>query len=287
MKTMRVQKHVVPRPFLKWAGGKGQLLPELVMCVEAAAPFGRYHEPFVGGGALFFDLYRRGSLGRKRAFLSDSNPDLIETYCAVRDNVTAVIEFLKKHKTQHSKDHYYETRGTVPEDPVERAARVIYLNKTCYNGLFRVNSKGGFNVPFGRYENPMICDEENLRAVSVALRRAAIGQRPFETVRERARTGDLVYFDPPYDPVSATASFTGYDRMGFGEASQRLLAEVSKELSAIGVKVLLSNSYTPLVRTLYEGKEFAIGNVYAGRAVNSRGDRRGKVIEALIRNFNR
>jgi DNA adenine methylase len=270
------------RPFLKWAGGKGQLLWELLACVAAAGEFGRYHEPFVGGGALFFGLV--GSLSsRRKACLSDNNRNLIDCYLGLQKNVEGVIELLKAHKARHGEDYFYEVRSAAPATLEERAARVIYLNRTCFNGLYRENSRGGFNVPFGRYKNPTICDAENLRACAKALKRAVVEQRPFEAVLKRARAGDFVYFDPPYVPVSATSNFTSYDKGGFGEDSQRRLAEVFAELAQRGVKVLLSNSETPLVRELYRG--FEIETVYATRRVNSRADRRGKVPEVLVRNF--
>ncbi len=281
--TTTVAKRDVPRPFLKWAGGKGQLLPELVARVDAAGRFGRYHEPFVGGSALFFKLFRTNHLGARPALLSDNNGNLIETYRGVREDVDGLVRLLLEHKALHSEEHYYKVRAAVPNDSLERAARIIYLNRTCYNGLYRENRKGEFNVPFGRYKNPAICDEENLQAVAKALRKAGIETRPFGTVLDRVEPADFVYFDPPYHPLSKTASFTSYEKNGFGEDSQRLLAQVFRDLADKGVKVLLSNSMTPFVQELYRG--FRIEKVWATRAVNSRGDRRGKVCEALIRNF--
>lgn len=275
-------RYALPRPFLKWVGGKGQLLPELMKRVEMAGDFGRYHEPFLGGGALFFELYRAGRL-KKQAFLSDNNPRLIEAYEGVRDEVDAVIDRLKRYSKLHSEDHFYRVRAKTPKTLSDRAARIIYLNKTCYNGLYRENSRGEFNSPFGRYKNPVICDEENLRAASKALQKAKIDARHFQTVADVAERGDLVYFDPPYHPISETASFQGYHKGTFGEDSQRLLAEVYAKLAANGVQVLLSNSMTDFVQALY--KDFAIDTVHAARAVNSRADRRGKVREALVRNF--
>ena len=255
----------------------------MIRRVEAAEPFKRYHEPFIGGGALFFELARTKRLGRSRAFLSDNNSNLIEAYLGVKQDVHRVIELLLKHKARHSEDYYYCVRSHVPDGLFERAARIIYLNRTCYNGLFRENSKGEFNVPVGRYKNPAICDEDNLRAVAAIVRKATIDTRHFETALDHAEPGDFVYFDPPYHPVSRTASFTAYDKGGFAEDSQRLLANVFAELSVRGVKVLLSNSMTDFVNELY--KEFRIEVVYANRAVNSRADRRGKVSEALVCNF--
>lgn len=272
----------IPRPFLKWAGGKGQLLGELMARVDSAGQYGRYHEPFVGGGALFFEMVRTGPL-RGNATLSDSNPNLIDAYWGVKKDVEGVIRLLLNHKNRHSKEYYYVVRANVPEDRLERAVRIIYLNKTCYNGLYRENRKGVFNVPCGRYKNPTICDEQNLRAVAKALRRARIETKHFAKVLDRAQAGDLVYFDPPYQPVSKTASFTSYEKDGFGEVSQRQLADVFRQLDEMGVKLLLSNSMTPLVRELYA--PFNIEQVFANRSVNSKADGRGKVREALVSNF--
>lgn len=279
------RKLEVPRPFLKWVGGKGQLLGPLIAQVERAGDFGRYHEPFVGGGALFFELVRTSRLRRntKRAYLSDNNERLVAAYLGVKQDVGLVIQLLLRHRENHSEEYYYAVRDAVPEDLFERAARIIYLNKTCYNGLFRENSRGIFNVPFGRYKNPSICDEANLRAASEALQLADISVRSFEKVVGRAKAGDLVYFDPPYDPVSKTASFTAYDRGGFGRAEQQHLADVARTLDAKGVKFILSNSMTEFIRDLYRG--FTVDEVNATRLVNSRADRRGKVVEALVRNF--
>lgn len=272
----------LPRPFLKWAGGKGQLLPELMERVEAAGDFGRYHEPFVGGGALFFELKRLKRL-RKHAALSDNNQRLIEIYDGVKTDVEAVIRRLLSHEAVHGKEYYYQVRAKVPDTLEERAARLIYLNKTCFNGLFRENSKGLFNTPFGRYKNPLICDSDNLREAAKALRRAKLAPCPFEDIVNEAERDDLVYFDPPYHPVSKTASFTAYHKGGFGESGQRQLADVFRALNEKGVKVLLSNSDTKFTQDLYEG--FTIDRVYATRRVNSRADRRGKVSELLVRNF--
>jgi DNA adenine methylase len=284
--TYTRRKRVVPRPFLKWVGGKGQLLGPLIELVDRAGEFGRYHEPFVGGGALFFELVRTNRLRKnaKQAYLSDNNERLVNAYRCVQQDVDQVIAHLLRHRDLHSEKYYYAVRDAVPDDCYERAARIIYLNKTCYNGLFRENSRGIFNVPFGRYKNPAICDEVNLRAAALALTRAKVSVRSFESVVDHAQPGDLVYFDPPYHPLSKTASFTAYDRGGFGSEEQKRLAEVARALHAKGVKFILSNSMTDFIRELYDS-DFTVDSVDATRAVNSRADRRGKIAEALVRNF--
>ena len=268
-----------PRPFLKWAGGKGKLLPELLSRLPER--FGAYHEPFVGGGALFFELQAQDRLRGRKVHLSDGNPALIDTWRSVRDDVEKVITALRRH--HNDSDHYYRVRAQDPErlSPASRAARILFLNRTCYNGLFRENRKGQFNVPFGRYKNPVICDALNLRAVCRALQGVELACRPFGSVPDVARKGDLVYFDPPYHPVSPTSSFTSYHRGGFGEQDQEALRDVFAALTARGVHLLLSNSDTPLVRDLY--RDFRADQVYAARAINSRGDRRGKVPEVIVR----
>jgi len=272
-----------PRPFLKWAGGKRQLLPAILPEIECARPWKRYHEPFIGGGAVFFELARTGMLGRMRAFVSDLNEPLIEVYQAITTDVEGVIARLAEHKRKHGKDHYYAVRAEVPASHTERAARLIYLNRTCYNGLFRVNSKGLFNVPMGNYKDPAILDAGNLRACSAALNRATIAVRPFDAVAGNAKAGDFVYLDPPYDPVSETANFTAYSRDRFGKAEQERLAEVCRQLDAKGVKFLLSNSATPFIRALYKG--FRVRTVQANRMVNRDATKRGKVDEVLVANF--
>jgi len=280
-----------PRPFLKWVGGKGQLLGELLKRVDAVDGFGRYHEPFVGGGALFYALYRSKHL-KRQAWLSDYNPRLIATYEGVKQDVEKVIRLLHKHKKHHCEEYYYEVREQLREDvrtdaktpAPQHAARIIYMNKTGYNGLYRENSKGLYNVPFGRYKNPQICDEDNLRACSKALSKTKLYTFHFDEIVKAAEPGDLVYFDPPYDPVSNTSAFTGYSKHGFGDDSQRLLSKIYKDLDAKGVKVLLSNSYTDFVREeLYSN--YIIDEVSANRNINSKASKRGAISEALVRNF--
>ena len=263
------------RPVLKWAGGKGQLLPELTKRIPAN--FRAYHEPFIGGGALFFELAGQGRL--TTVHLSDINRSLIDVYAALCDCVEDVISILRRHR--HDETYYYTIRALQPDklSLPERAARIIYLNKTCYNGLYRENRAGEFNVPFGRYKNPTICDEPNLRAVSCVLQSVHISCRHFSSVLDVARPGDFVYFDPPYHPVSATANFTSYDRNNFGEQDQTRLRDAFAELARRGVKAMLSNSDTPFIRKLYV--DHAVSRVYASRAVNSKAKLRGKVAEVI------
>ena len=265
-------------PFLKWVGGKGQLLPQM----QALLPrtFGRYFEPFVGGAALFFHLLP------ERASLTDVNAELVDCYRAVRDEVEDVIHALEAH--EYDEAHYYRVRAQdlAGMSLAERAARTIFLNKTGYNGLYRVNKSGGFNVPFGRYVNPGFRNAEsfaNLRACARALRDVKLEVRDFGAVVRHARAGDFVYFDPPYVPVSSTSDFTSYVPGGFGREDQERLAEVFGRLAAKGVHVMLSNSDTPEVRALYG--RFRIDRVLAARSVNSKPGKRGKVGEVVVRSF--
>ncbi|CUS03604.2 Modification methylase LlaDCHIA [Candidatus Promineifilum breve] len=277
--TVSTSSPVRARPVLKWAGGKGQLLPDLLKRLPDS--FEAYHEPFVGGGALFFELATQGQI--TTTFLSDINDSLIDVYLALRDCVEDVIVQLRQHKHDH--DYYYQVRAVRPETLTlpERAARIIFLNKTCYNGLYRENRRGEFNVPFGRYKNPTICDEANLRAAARVLQGVDITRRPFATTLDYAKAGDFVYFDPPYHPLSATANFTAYDRAGFGPDDQRRLRDVFAALAERGVMAMLSNSDTPFIRELYAG--FTIDQVFVARAVNSKANGRGKVAEVIVRNY--
>jgi DNA adenine methylase len=251
---------------------------------KAPADWAGYHEPFVGGGALFFALAsRRGGLGGQ-AVLSDMNERLIRTYLTVRDQVEPLIGRLQEHEALHSKTHYYATRSRKidADDDLEVAAWMIYLNKTGFNGLYRVNKKGGFNVPIGRYKNPNICDAENLRACSGILQGVEIHHQGFDAVLERAGEGDFVYFDPPYVPVSATASFTAYTSDGFTLADQERLRDIASALKERGVSVMLSNADHPRVRKLYT-PGFRKHTIQVGRAINSAASRRGSVAELIIR----
>jgi DNA adenine methylase len=264
----------VPRPVLKWAGGKTQLLPAILARLPERIE--TYFEPFVGGAAVFFALAQQGRF--RRAVLSDRNPELVDVYRALRDDVEGVIRSLRR--LRHSEDEYYRVRALAPRALASRAARTIYLNKTGYNGLYRVNSSGGFNVPFGRYANPNFCDVENLRAAALALAGVEIGAADFEQVCLRARPGDAVYLDPPYVPLSKTASFTAYDRHPFGALEHRRLAGTFDDLAERGVAAVLSNSDTPETRALYAHHRPL--TVQVSRPINSRATARGPIDEILV-----
>lgn len=270
-----------PHPFVKWVGGKGKLRSVLDTMLPDGAELMRHVEPFVGGGAMFF--------GRQpeRALLCDINRDLIGTYEAVRDDVEGVIRGLHKLAPLHGKDHYYEVRerynARLGRSKSQRAAMFIYLNKTCFNGLHRVNRKGQFNVPMGRYKNPKIVDPTALRSASAALRTATLKCGAFQDLLREARPGDFIYLDPPYEPITRTANFTGYASDGFSQDDQRELRDVVRELDRRGAKVMLSNSDVPFIRELYRG--FDIRTVSAPRAVSCVGSKRGRVNEVVVRNY--
>ena len=267
-------------PFLKWVGGKGRLLGQLEPLLPPGADLMRHVEPFFGGGALFF---RRMP---ERALLCDVNPTLIRTYEAVRDDVGGVIRQLQKLAGRHSKERYYEVRARYNAKRLptaEHAATFIYLNKTCFNGLHRVNRRGEFNVPAGSYKNPRILDVDALYAASAALGRAEVRETGFEALLESVRPGDFVYFDPPYAPVSETANFTSYTQGGFGSAEQIKLRDVFCELDRRGAKLMLSNSDVPSIRALYA--DYRIDTVSAPRAINCNADKRGAVSEVVVRNY--
>lgn len=271
-----------PKPFVKWVGGKRRLVPELLR--QAPKDFGRYHEPFVGGGALFFGMAHEHRPEGRWANLSDTNLRLIRTWRAIRDDVEGVVARLRDYAENHDKEQYYAVRALPVdelEDDADVAAWFIYLNKTGFNGLYRVNRRGGFNVPMGRYKKPNICDDQNLRACHRALQGVDIRHEGFDAVAARAEPGDFVYFDPPYVPASDTSNFTSYTRDGFGLAEQEKLRDVARGLKAKGVRVILSNSDTPPVRTLYR-RGFRKRQVLVGRAINSKATRRGAVAELII-----
>jgi DNA adenine methylase len=276
-----------PSPFVKWAGGKAQLLPQFEPYFPAA--FTRYLEPFVGGGAVFFHLYNQGRLAGKPAILIDQLAELINAYRVVQNQVQALIAELKGLE-EHKQDpaFYYSVRGWdrqpdyAGRGDVERAARFLFLNHTCYNGLYRVNRQGQFNVPFGRYRNPTLYEAANLRAASRALQSINLLAGDFSRCLEIAEPGDLVYLDPPYHPLSDTANFTSYTSADFGIEDQQRLAAVFRELDRRGCRVMLSNSCTAPVRELYHDYEQV--QVHALRAINSKGGERGAVPELLILN---
>ena len=274
-----------PRPFVKWVGGKRQLLKQFrelnLYPPEGFNSFtGTYYEPFVGGGAVFFDLLP------KNAELSDLNNELVTTYNVIKNNVNELIQSLQKHI--YDKEYYLEVRAKKVEDlpDVEVASRFIFLNRTGFNGLYRVNKSGQFNVPFGRYNNPVICDEDNLRRVSDALRDVTITHRDYKNVLKTAKSGDFIYLDPPYYPINATSSFTSYTAEGFLEKEQTELRDTFVKLHEKGCFVMLSNSDTPFINELYSGLDgITINKITAGRSINSKGSGRGKVTEVLITNY--
>lgn len=269
-------------PVLKWVGGKRQLLPEIRKYIPQN--ISTYYEPFLGGGAVLFDILP------KKAVVNDVNTELINVYEVIRDDVESLIEDLAKHKNEA--DYFYEIRA-LDRDPdkysllsdVERASRIIYLNKTCFNGLFRVNRAGHFNTPFGKYKNPNIQNAETLRAVSRYFNITNIKflSTDFDEAVKGCRKGAFVYFDPPYDPVSDSSSFTGYAKGGFDRNEQKRLKELCDKLNDRGVKFLLSNSSTDFIMDLY--KDYNIEIIQAKRSINSKGKNRGEVDEVLVRNY--
>jgi len=270
-----------PHPFLKWAGGKRQLLSQIDLYIPKS--FNKYIEPFVGGGALFFYLLP------KNAILNDINQDLINTYRVIKENVSELITSLKKHKNEE--EYFYKIRSVDRNldefktwSDVEKASRIIYLNRCCYNGLYRVNSKGYFNAPFGKYKNPKICNEENLKLVHKVLKDVKLMNTSFELCLNYAKKDDFIYFDPPYVPISESANFTSYTKSSFKKKDQIKLFNVFKELDQKGCKLLLSNSYNEFILKLY--KNYQINIVYAKRAINSNPDKRGEIKEILIINNN-
>lgn len=269
-------------PVVKWVGGKRQLLQEIRK--EIPKKISTYYEPFIGGGAVLFDLQP------VKAVVNDINKELINVYTVIRDSVDELIIDLAKHKNQP--DYFYEIRAKDRNESeyrnlsnVEKASRIIYLNKTCFNGLFRVNQQGQFNAPFGRYKNPNIVNEATLRAVNNYFNKAKISFRcgDFEEAVKGIRKGAFVYFDPPYDPVSDSANFTGYNKGGFDRKEQVRLKELCDRLDDRGVKFLLSNSATEFILNLYQDYDIQI--VQAKRAINSNGNKRGDVNEVLVKNY--
>lgn len=272
------------KPFVKWVGGKRQLLQQFRENELYPQKFdlngGKYYEPFVGGGAVFFDILP------KKAVLSDLNKELVITYNVIKKDVDSLIKSLKKHKNE--KEYFLKVRAkdwTTMSD-VEVASRFIYLNRTAFNGMYRVNKSGGFNVPFGKYKNPKICDEGNLREVSKVLKKVSIKHQDYKKVLSTAKKGDFIYLDPPYYPVSKTSSFTSYTADAFLEKEQEELRDTFHELSKKGCYVMLSNSDTPFIKEIYSKVPKAkIHTVMAGRAINSKGSGRGKIKEVVVTNY--
>lgn len=277
-----MSKNYFAAPVVKWAGGKRQILDQIMKYVPE--DFSTYYEPFLGGGAVLFELQPQ------QAVVNDICAELMLVYEVVKENVEELIAALRQHKNE--KDYYYRIRGLDRDrqqyqrlTAVQRAARMIYLNKTCFNGLFRVNKAGQFNVPFGNYKKPNIVNEDTLRAVSSYFRQAEIkfSCQDFAAVLNEVEKEDFVYLDPPYDPLSETASFTNYDKGGFGREEQIRLKEACDQLHKKGIRFLLSNAATEFILDLYH--DYRIEIIQAKRAINSRADRRGEVDEVLVMNF--
>ena len=268
------------KPFIKWVGGKSKFLKEYQIYYPPKSfnPLkNTYYEPFVGGGAIFFSLQPR------HAVLSDTNEELITTYKVIKRKVKELIQSLKKYK--NTKSYFLKVRATDPKTltDVEVASRFIYLNRACFKGVYRVNTKGGFNVPYGYNKNPKICDEENLKNVSKVLKHVKLRSSSYEKVIEKAKKGDFIYFDPPYYPASKTSNFTHYTKNRFNEKEQINLFNLFKGLDQRGCFVMLSNSDTEFVRNLYKG--FNIKRVHTRRIINSKMAGRGEVSELVIRNY--
>jgi DNA adenine methylase len=279
----RYRKNKLVAPFLKWVGGKRQLIPEIVQVLPSAINKMNYVEPFIGGGAILFHLQPQ------KAIVNDFNTELINVYKVIKNDVEALINDLAQHK--NDEDYYYHIRALDRNDSftnisdVQRASRIIYLNKTCYNGLYRVNNSGEFNTPFGRYKNPNIVNEPTLRAVSTYLNsnNISLNSGDYSLVLEDLPKNSFVYFDPPYHPLTESANFTGYIQGGWDESDQIRLREACDELTSKGIKFLLSNSCTNFIKEQYQ--DYNITVVQATRAVNSNAAGRGNVDEVLITNY--
>lgn len=274
-----------PKPFVKWAGGKRQLISVIDRHIPEG--FGTYYEPFLGGGAVLFHL-----LGKNPAMkckVSDLNSDLVLAYVTIRDKVDELIVSMENHAKNYHKNpdsYYYGIRSSEPKNQIDKVSRLLFLNRTCFNGLYRVNSKGKFNVPLGRYSNPNIVNEENLVSVSHILqsKKIQISCRDFTAVLSDAKKGDFVYFDPPYQPVSETSNFTSYTNRDFTYSDLENLVKVSEKLSDKGCKVLHSNSNSKEVKDLFS-KGWKVIEVAANRAINSDSAKRTGQKELLIKNY--
>lgn len=286
--AQRIQQAYKPnklvRPFVKWVGGKRQLMGDIKQLLPKKK-YATYYEPFVGGGAVLWNQQPSD------AVISDYNFELINLYCVIKTDPDALINALEKHK--NDEDYFYEIRqqDRTPDyaklSNIKRAARIIFLNKTCFNGLYRVNNSGEFNAPYGRYVNPNIVDKITIMAVSNYLNKnnVKILEGDFQAAVTEAKAGDFVYFDPPYDPVSNSASFTGYTKGGFDRGEQQRLKDVCDHLNSKRVKFMLSNSATEFIQELYDENDYNITFIRAKRAINSNGNDRGEVAEVLIRNY--
>ncbi len=268
------------RPIIKWVGGKRQLISDLTKFLPSE--YNRYFEPFIGGGALFF------SLKQKDSFISDYNSELTNLYSIVKNNLEELIKELKKHK--NTEEYYYDLRLLDRDEkkykrlsPIKKASRFIYLNKTGFNGLYRVNRKGQHNVPYGKYKNPNWLDEENLRACSELLQHTQIMTGDFEIIKPYIQAGDFVYLDPPYVPINSTSNFTAYTEQGFDENMQLRLKNLCDYIDSIGAYFMLSNSYTDYILELY--KDYNIKVVMANRAINCKANGRGKIKEVVVLNY--
>lgn len=273
-------------PFVKWAGGKGQLIPQIIQLIPTR--YARYFEPFLGGGAVFFQI----ATSDRNAFLSDINAELIDAYKVIKDHVEELISALSYHQIEYDKSpkkYYYHLRDSIKVlNRINKAARFITLNKTCYNGLYRVNRNGLFNVPIGRYKNPIICDADNLRKISILLNRSGLYLRVSDYKKilvEKAEKDDFVYLDPPFHPISNTANFTSYTNNGFSLEDQKDLAAIFNELTGKGCKVLLSNSNTEEIRKLYSKYSHLTQVINVNRSINAIASRRVGHTELLIRNY--
>jgi DNA adenine methylase len=282
-----------PKPFVKWVGGKRQLLKQFI-ALGLYPPFhfgfdpakNTYFEPFVGGGAVFLDLLP------KNAVLSDMNLELVTTYNVIKNNLEKLISKLKVHKKNNSKEYFLKIRAQNLNrlSDVSIAARFIYLNRTCFNGMYRVNKSGGFNVPYGKYENPKIVDVENLKNISKYLQNTEIKHQDYKETLKKAKKGDFIYLDPPYAPLSPTASFTAYTKEGFGAQQQLELRDTFYELHKRGCLVMLSNSNADFINEIYgelvkRDKKIKITKVGANRMINSKASGRGKIKEVLVTNY--
>ena len=276
-------------PFVKWAGGKGQLLSKLDKYFPSKIT--RYFEPFIGGGAVFFYIISQKNM-RFESFISDINEELIIAYIAIRDHIEELITILKNHENEYKKsptEYYYKLRKNANlSNDIERTARFITLNKTCYNGLYRVNKNGIFNVPIGRYKNPLICDSENLRNISIILNYSNTNLHVSDyknILLEKTQEEDFIYLDPPYYPISITSNFTSYTNNGFTTKDQEELAKIFKKLTDRGCQILLSNSDSEYIRELYSEFKEDIIEVKVQRAINSKASKRKNHTELIIRNY--